>query len=105
MARAKVVGLTPEAHVPTRTCIGCRRTVPQSALVRCVIGPEGPVVHRTAPGRGAWLCSTDCLSTAIGRRAFDRAWRRSTDRAALEALGPVVRTALAARPEESHPTV
>ena len=78
--------------------------MPQSALVRCVIGPEGPMVHRTAPGRGAWLCSIDCLTTAIGRRAFDRAWRRSADRTALDALGPAVHSALTARPDGSHPT-
>lgn len=91
------------ADGPRRTCIGCRRTVPQSALVRCVIGPSGPIVHRTAPGRGAWLCSLECLTTAIGRRAFDRAWRRTADRAALDALGPQVASALAALPTASHP--
>ncbi|MGA0894368.1 MAG: YlxR family protein [Ilumatobacteraceae bacterium] len=66
--------------------MGCRTVFPQRRLARCVLGPGGPVVDRTAPGRGAWLCSVRCLDEAIRRRAFDRAWRRSADRGSLEGL-------------------
>ena len=44
------------------------------------------MVHRTAAGRGAWLCSGECLETAIRRRAFDKAWRRTVSGADLAAL-------------------
>lgn len=80
---------TPElrtAHVPQRTCVGCRRRRAQGELVRCTLGPAGPVVSRTAPGRGAWLCSSACLDTAIRRRAFDRAWRQPVTPDLLDAL-------------------
>ena len=46
-------------------------------MIRCAHTPDGPVVGRTAPGRGAWVCSVDCFDQAVRRRGFDRAWRRS----------------------------
>lgn len=64
--------------MPERTCIGCRTKRPQAQLVRCALGPGGATVSRTAPGRGAWLCSYSCLRTAERRRAFDRAWKVTT---------------------------
>jgi len=70
-----------------RTCIGCRATRPQHELIRCALTPEGSaIVSRTAPGRGAWLCSPACLPTAKRKRAFERAWRRPFGDGALEAL-------------------
>lgn len=71
---------------PLRTCIGCRRQLPQSDLVRCVAGPAGPIVSRTAAGRGAWLCSTTCFHTAARRKAFDRAWKRQVQPDVLQTL-------------------
>ncbi len=67
------------ARAPRRTCVGCRRSRPQTELIRAVIGPDGRIViSRTAPGRGAWLCDPpqDCLATAARRHAFTRAFRR-----------------------------
>jgi len=70
-----------------RTCIGCRTTRPQAELVRCAAGPDGhPLVSRTAPGRGAWLCSTACWDAARRGRRFERAWRRPLDAGDLDAL-------------------
>jgi predicted RNA-binding protein YlxR (DUF448 family) len=60
--------------------------MPQPELVRCTLGPSGPVVGRTAPGRGAWVCSAACLRTAIARKGFERAWRRSVPADQLVAL-------------------
>jgi predicted RNA-binding protein YlxR (DUF448 family) len=42
-------------------------------------GAGVPVVSRTAPGRGAWLCVPPgpCFELAVRGKAFDRAWRRS----------------------------
>ena len=87
---------TPDAptSVPRRTCVGCRTTRPQRELVRCVLGPDGPAVSRTAPGRGAWVCSEDCLITAGRRKAFDRAWRSTVSTEAVAALRNVFRTVI-----------
>jgi hypothetical protein len=86
---------TPETRVaaPLRTCIGCRRQRPQSELVRCVVGPQGAMVSRTAAGRGAWLCSTACLRPAVRRKAFDRAWKRSVHPDVLQTLEQALRNA------------
>ena len=58
----------------------------QHLLVRCASGIDGPVPSRTAPGRGAWLCSLECFDVARRRRAFDRAWRRGTEDEQLTTL-------------------
>jgi predicted RNA-binding protein YlxR (DUF448 family) len=47
-------------------------------LVRVARDESGRLVlGRDRPGRGAWLCrsSAACVDRAIGRRAFDRAFR------------------------------
>ncbi|HEX2857347.1 MAG TPA: YlxR family protein [Propionibacteriaceae bacterium] len=64
---------------PVRTCVGCRRAVPASDLVRYVDSPEGPVPdpgHRL-PGRGAWLHDDPaCRAAAERRNALARSLRR-----------------------------
>jgi hypothetical protein len=44
-------------HVPQRTCVGCRETLPKRALIRVVRTPEGVRVDPTGKlaGRGAYL--------------------------------------------------
>ena len=58
------------------------------------LGPDGPAVSRTAPGRGAWVCSEDCLITAGRRKAFDRAWRSTVSTEAVAALRNVFRNVI-----------
>jgi predicted RNA-binding protein YlxR (DUF448 family) len=70
-----------------RTCIGCRRVVPASHLVR-LAAPDGRVAvakprggaAMPRQGRGAWLHpSPDCVSAAVKQRAFGRAFRGGVD--------------------------
>ena len=89
---------TPDTRIaaPHRTCIGCRQSRPQSELVRCTIGstdgsPQCAHVSRTAPGRGAWLCSMNCYQTAVQRKAFDRSWKRSVPAETLLVLADSLR--------------
>jgi len=84
----KQVVTTPDRDTaaPLRTCLGCRRRLTQSKLVRCVAGPDGATISRTADGRGAWLCSIECLAVASRRKAFDRAWKRTVGHDELHAL-------------------
>lgn len=76
--------------MPTRTCVGCRRSDDQTAMWRIAASGESPVLSRTAPGRGAWL-HAGCGALALRRRAIPRALRMPTiDPAALAALVEVV---------------
>jgi predicted RNA-binding protein YlxR (DUF448 family) len=43
-------------------------------------------VGRTAPGRGAWVCSPGCFDAATRRNAFERALRRPVPKPEVEAL-------------------
>jgi uncharacterized protein len=44
-------------HIPQRTCVGCRETLPKRSLVRVVRRPEGVQIDPTGKlaGRGAYL--------------------------------------------------
>lgn len=76
--------------MPTRTCIGCRRTDEQDVLIRLVRRGER-VVDGTRPrsaGRGAYVHRT-CVDLAIERRAITRAFGAVTlDEAFLASLEP-----------------
>ncbi|MCB0975393.1 MAG: DUF448 domain-containing protein [Actinobacteria bacterium] len=74
------------AHLPQRTCIGCRTRRPVGDLTRISWSDtSGLGFGRAAQGRGAWLCdgSEECLAAALARRAFPRAFRRSLDDSVL----------------------
>jgi uncharacterized protein len=74
-------------RIPERTCIGCRRVVSASELVR-LVAPDGRVAVAAGrggaamprQGRGAWLHpSQQCVSAAVKQRAFGRAFRGGVD--------------------------
>ena len=74
-------------RIPERTCIGCRRAVPASELVR-LAAPDGRVavaIRRGGAamprqGRGAWLHPRlPCVAEAVKKRAFGRAFRGGVD--------------------------
>ncbi|QBI18947.1 YlxR family protein [Egibacter rhizosphaerae] len=78
--RAKVGSASDAAHVPIRTCVGCRRRQPRTTLLRVVVrgGRVEFDPEARAPGRGAWLCSdAACLEQALRKEArpFRRALR------------------------------
>ena len=67
---------------PVRTCVGCRARGEAAGLVRVAWQEETARLAvdraRRLGGRGAWLHpDLDCLTIAIGRKAFARALRRS----------------------------
>lgn len=73
-----------------RTCAGCGRVATRERLaLRIAAGRDGRLrVGTGEPGRGAWLCGTECLDVAFHRGRLERALRRpvsSDDRVALRA--------------------
>ena len=70
-------------RVPIRTCVGCRRAVPQAELSRFAVvdGEVAADVGRRLPGRGAWLHEDpECRTAAERRGALGGALRRSRAR-------------------------
>lgn len=87
-------GETHQRHEPVRMCLACRRTAPQSTLVRLRRTGDGPQrrvqidLSRKQGGRGAYLCPDPaCWKSAMKRRSLERALR-------LDALHPDDRAAL-----------
>jgi uncharacterized protein len=85
------------AHVPQRSCVGCRRVRSRPELVRLALGSRGQVtldVRNQLPGRGAYLCahSDDCLAQARRRRALTRSLRVGEDVINYEALSAALKT-------------
>lgn len=66
-----------------RTCLGCRQVLPQEALVRYVLGPDGTVhvdYRQKLPGRGTYTCpKSDCLEKACRGGQFRRAFKGRGD--------------------------
>jgi len=67
-------------ETPQRTCIGCRKVLPKSELLRFVLSPDDilvPDLYNKLPGRGAYTClSTSCIRQAGERKQFSRTFRR-----------------------------
>jgi len=53
-------------------------------MVRCTAA--GPSVERSAPGRGAWICSPECFAIAVQHKSFTRAWKQEVGPEVLAAL-------------------
>lgn len=70
-----------------RTCIGCRRREPPSALVRLRLDAAGGLLVAEGTGRGASIHpSAACVEAALRSSAFGRAFKRKVslpDAAAL----------------------
>lgn len=78
-------------HKPVRLCIGCRTRENTNNLVRVAIenasDPRLLVIDERSvlPGRGAWMHhDPECLSTALRKRAFARAFRSQVNAEKLE---------------------
>ena len=64
----------------TRTCIGCGAQSDKTSMYRIVRTVEGNVcldMSGRVPGRGAYVCSKDCLETACARGKLQRSLKCS----------------------------
>ncbi len=72
--------VSEEPRQPIRTCLGCGKKQPKGLLHRLVLDEQHqPVWDRSqgAPGRGAYLCGPGCLTAAVKRKAFQRAFKKN----------------------------
>ncbi|WP_342742385.1 YlxR family RNase P modulator [Stigmatella aurantiaca] len=75
---------------PIRSCIGCGSRKAQAELTRVALDPAGEVVvdkERRLPGRGSYLCGAGCLTAALKRKAFGRAFRGKAGKVDPSKLG------------------
>jgi len=67
------------SHVPTRTCLGCRRRRAKRELVRLARRGDGSVVvdvRGVQPGRGAYVCGvSECVERALKTGRLGHAFR------------------------------
>ncbi|HVP67391.1 MAG TPA: YlxR family protein [Anaeromyxobacteraceae bacterium] len=70
-------GAERRGSAPERTCVGCGERAHPGGLVRLrLVGGQVEVDRRRSGGRGAWLHpGAECLSRAVRRKAFARAFR------------------------------
>ena len=72
--------------VRERRCIVSGEVLPDRALIRFVVSPDGQVTPDVAaklPGRGIWVGATqEALATAIRKNLFAKAAKRKRDRLA-----------------------
>jgi hypothetical protein len=65
--------LNPREPDAARTCLGCRRRRPRSALIRIVRDPGGDAcfdLEGSLPGRGAWVCAAPGCLDAVSPDAL-----------------------------------
>lgn len=78
-ARGTSTRPSKEGHGPLRQCVVTRQTVPQHALLRLALGPDGePYVDvlGRAPGRGVYVtCEPQLLRDALSPKGLGRAFR------------------------------
>jgi len=71
------------AGAPLRTCVSCRQEKAKELMLRFVVAPDRSVVPDLAgrlPGRGAYTCpDPKCVSLAVQRRQFVRAFKGEAD--------------------------
>lgn len=73
----------PSAHVPVRTCVGCRERGAKADLLRLVVPPGDSIrwdPSGSAPGRGAYVHPRRvCVEAALSRGALARGLRTRLD--------------------------
>ena len=75
---------------PLRTCVGCRQTADQAALIRIRKSAAGFAMG-PGPGRGAYLhLDPACLEQARKRRALERSLRGPVSEELWSALGRII---------------
>ncbi len=75
------------SKTPRRTCIGCRKSLNKSDVVRIVAGPSGLVIdyREKLPGRGVYICpDPKCIKTAISKDSLSRGLKTSVKAPAFD---------------------
>lgn len=77
-SRASLNLTKPKKAIRQRTCIGCRKVDDKHEMLRVFKGNDGKVsvdLKGNRAGRGAYICSPECLKIALDRNLIGRALR------------------------------
>ena len=80
-----------------RTCIACGAQQGKATLHRIVRTPEGAVAYDPtgrAAGRGAYICSGECLKKAFASKRLENALKMKVDAQEKERIAETMRHAL-----------
>lgn len=80
-----------------RTCIACGAHQGKMSLHRVVRTPDGAVEYDPtgrAAGRGAYICSSDCLKKAFDSKRLDNALKVKVEKQDKERIADIMRQAL-----------
>ncbi|MDD7740018.1 MAG: YlxR family protein [Fusicatenibacter sp.] len=75
--------------VPLRKCTGCGEMKSKKEMIRVVKTTEGPIVlDRTGKqnGRGAYVCSLECLEKAVKNKGLSRSLKTEIPGEVYESL-------------------
>lgn len=75
--------------IPQRMCVACREMKDKKSLKRIVRTPEGEIlVDRTGKksGRGAYICSAECLELAVKGKRLEKALEQKIPEEIIEQL-------------------
>ena len=81
-----------------RTCIGCQRQAGKTALKRIVRCPDGSVRFDATgrlPGRGAYVCSVECMNAAFKAKKLQRALKANVEKDDAEQIAAQLSAAFA----------
>lgn len=82
MGRAVVASKETLGKKKQRSCVACGRLAGKGELFRIVRTPDGGVSFDAtgrAAGRGAYVCSMECLKAALKTKKLERALRTKLD--------------------------
>ena len=85
----ETVHLIPKKKTPERKCVGCNGRFPKKDLVRVLRLPDETIVlDKTGKqsGRGAYLCSAECLKKAVRSKRLKNALYCEIPESVLSAL-------------------
>ena len=89
--------MTEARQKRTRTCVGCGKQSDKVELLRLVRTDDGVSFDPTGrkPGRGAYVCSAECLVSAFSSRKLQRALRCGLERSQMDQVIADMASALA----------
>ena len=77
------------SKTPERTCVGCRRVMKKSDMIRIAATENGLVIdpEKKLNGRGVYVCpDKDCIMSARKNNGFKRSLKRNIDDQELETI-------------------